>query len=122
VLMWALALGVLLHAGAPTQACEWYTITAYAVEQFPGRTADGTPTPGNAGRIAAASPNLPFGTYVAIEGVGVFRIADRGLLGPRHIDILLQTVQEARQFGRQTRWVCPVTPPHNEEVADDSTP
>lgn len=88
------------------QHCETYTITAYSVEQYPGTTTDGTRTPGNAGVIAAGSYNLPFNTYVDIEGVGVYRIADRGHLGVRHVDILVNTTREALNFGRQTRTVC----------------
>jgi 3D (Asp-Asp-Asp) domain-containing protein len=86
--------------------CERYTITAYSVEMFPGTTYDGTPTRGNAGWIAAGSWNLPIGTVVSIDGVGVYTIRDRGNLGSRHIDILTQTTREALNFGRQTRTVC----------------
>jgi hypothetical protein len=32
---------------SPDATCSLATITAYSVEQYPGRTADGTPTPGN---------------------------------------------------------------------------
>jgi 3D (Asp-Asp-Asp) domain-containing protein len=86
--------------------CERYTITAYSIEDFPGRTYDGTPTRGNAGVIAAGSWNLPIGTIVEVEGVGVYRIADRGRLGNRHLDLLFQSTREALNFGRQTRMVC----------------
>lgn len=86
--------------------CESYVITAYSVEMFGGTTADGTRTPGNAGIIAAGSRNLPFNTYVQIEGLGTYRIADRGHLGTRHIDVLMQTTREALNFGRQQRMVC----------------
>lgn len=88
------------------QQCESYTITAYSIEQYPGITSSGISTQGNAGVIAAGSTNLPFGTHVDIEGVGVYRIADRGHLGRRHVDILTQTTREALNFGRQTRTVC----------------
>lgn len=87
-------------------ACMMYTITAYSVEDFPGFTADGTPTIGNAGRIAAASYDLPLGTYVSIDGLGVYRIADRGMLGHRHIDVLMATTREALEWGRRQRLVC----------------
>lgn len=87
-------------------SCSTATITAYSVEQYPGRTADGTPTPGNAGVIAAASYNYALGTLITVEGLGTYRVADRGHLGANHIDVLMQTTREALQFGRQTRLVC----------------
>lgn len=96
----------ILAAALMLQSCEIYTITSYSVEMFPGRTYDGTRTIGNAGRIAAGSWNLPIDTRVEIEGVGVYRIADRGRLGHRHIDILTQSTREALNFGRQQRMVC----------------
>lgn len=87
--------------------CADMTVTAYSVEMFPGTTYDGTPTRGNAGVIAAASWNIPIGTYVTVEGLGTYRVADRGMLGSSGwIDVLMQTTQEARNWGRQTRTVC----------------
>ncbi len=88
------------------QTCSSAVITAYSVEQYPGTTADGTRTPGNAGVIAAASHNYALGTYITVEGLGTYRVADRGHLGANHIDVLMQTTREALQFGRQTRLVC----------------
>jgi 3D (Asp-Asp-Asp) domain-containing protein len=87
-------------------SCSTATITAYSVEQYPGTTADGTRTPGNAGVIAAASRNYALGSYVTVEGLGTYRIADRGHLGANHIDVLMQTTREALNFGRQSRLVC----------------
>ncbi len=53
-------------------------------------------------QTAAAGRNIPFGTYVLIEGIGLWRINDRGgLIGPRNVDIAVNTTQEARKFGRQ---------------------
>lgn len=86
--------------------CSRATITAYSIEQYPGRTADGTPTPGNAGVIAAASYNYALGTIITVEGLGTYRVADRGHLGANHVDVLMQTTREALNFGRQTRLVC----------------
>jgi 3D (Asp-Asp-Asp) domain-containing protein len=91
---------------SPDATCSLATITAYSVEQYPGRTADGTPTPGNVGVIAAASYNYALGSYVTVEGLGTYRVADRGHLGRNHVDVLMQTTREALQFGRQTRRVC----------------
>jgi len=53
-------------------------------------------------KTAAAGHNIPFGSYVLIEGNGLWRINDRGgLIGPQNIDIAVNTTQEARNFGRQ---------------------
>ena len=93
-------------AAQMAQSCSQATITAYSVEQYGGATADGTRTPGSAGVIAAASTNYPLGSYVSVEGLGTYRIADRGHLGANHIDVLMQTTREALSFGRQTRTVC----------------
>lgn len=86
--------------------CSSAVITAYSVEQYPGRTVDGTPTRGNAGVIAAASYNYALGTIITVDGLGTYRVADRGRLGANHIDVLMQTTREAVQWGRQTRTVC----------------
>jgi 3D (Asp-Asp-Asp) domain-containing protein len=91
---------------AAQASCSMATITAYSVEQYPGRTADGTPTPGNAGVIAAASYNYALGTIITVEGLGTYRVADRGHLGANHVDVLMQTTREALQWGRQQRQVC----------------
>lgn len=91
--------------------CETFTITAYSIEQFGGRTFSGLSTQGHAGVIAAEGrPNahhFAIGTWVDIDGVGVRRIEDRGggLIG-RHIDVLFDATREALNFGRQTRMVC----------------
>jgi len=53
-------------------------------------------------KTAAAGRNIPFGTYVLIENIGLWRINDRGgLIGPKNLDIAVNTTQEARKFGRQ---------------------
>lgn len=93
-------------AVAAQDSCSQATITAYSVEQYPGRTADGTSTPGNAGVIAAGSHNYALGSMIWVEGLGSYRVADRGRLGANHIDVLMQTTREALNFGRQTRTVC----------------
>ncbi len=100
-------LGIVALSVQVAQAgCSNATITAYSVEQYPGTTTDGTPTPGNAGVIAAASYNYPLGAYITVEGLGTYRVADRGHLGSNHVDILVQSTREALQFGRQVRLVC----------------
>lgn len=103
----ALGLLLLISSGAIAQEnCATAVITAYSVEQYPGRTADGTSTQGNAGVIAAASHNYTIGSQIWVEGLGSYRVADRGRLGANHVDILMQTTREAINFGRQTRLVC----------------
>lgn len=91
---------------AAQESCSQTVITAYSVEQYPGTTTDGTRTPGNAGVIAAASYNYALGTFITVEGLGTYRVADRGHLGPNHIDVLMATTREAINFGRQSRLVC----------------
>ncbi len=105
--MHALVLGaVALSVGLAQSGCSATTITAYSVEQYPGTTTDGTRTPGQAGAIVAASYNYPLGSYVTIENMGTYRVADRGRLGANHIDVLMNLTSEALRFGRQTRTVC----------------
>jgi 3D (Asp-Asp-Asp) domain-containing protein len=45
--------------------------------------------------IAAASSSLAIGSRVAIDGLGVSRVADRGYLGERHIDVAVWSRAEA---------------------------
>ena len=91
-------LGLLMLA-AGQSGCERYVVTGYVAAEYPGWTADGSTTAvGALARgepIAAGSYNLPFDTLVAVDGLGQFRIADRGHLGARHIDILVRTRAEA---------------------------
>jgi 3D (Asp-Asp-Asp) domain-containing protein len=106
-----IALALLLTASATAEAgCESYTITAYAASEYPGVTADGSTTTWGAlnrgEQIAAASYNLPFDASVWVEGLGAARVADRGRLGPRHIDWLVPTRGEALEIGRSVRTVC----------------
>lgn len=108
--VWQCAQVVTGHAAPAEQVCEPYTITAYAASDYPGWTADGSTTTvaalNRGENIAAASYNVPMGAYVQIMGVGVYRVADRGHLGARHIDILMRYRSDALAFGRQTRTVC----------------
>jgi 3D (Asp-Asp-Asp) domain-containing protein len=79
--------------------CELYRTTGYTASDYPGLTADGSTTTvaalARGERIAAGSYNLPLGSYVDVEDLGVWRIADRGRLGPRHLDLLVATRAEA---------------------------
>lgn len=89
-------------------SCEPYTITGYV-------RGHGNPYTANSVSvwtrewIAAGSYNLPFGTVVQVQfpnGPAEYRIEDRGGgLGRRHIDILVDTVSEARAL-TSTRTVC----------------
>jgi 3D (Asp-Asp-Asp) domain-containing protein len=107
--VWLLRLGIGFAVGETVQAqeaCSVAVITGYSVEQYPGRTTDGTPTPGNVGVIVAASMNYTLGSHVTVEGLGTYRVADRGHLGANHIDVLFERTIDAIHFGRQTRTVC----------------
>jgi 3D (Asp-Asp-Asp) domain-containing protein len=66
--------------------------------------------PGN--RIVAVDPKLiPYGSWVWVEGVGWFHAEDCGsaIKGFR-LDLLTATMREAREFGRQERFVIVVPP------------
>ncbi len=53
-------------------------------------------------RTLACPPNLPFGSKIAIEGMGEYRCEDRGgAIKGNHIDIYVQTKSEAFAFGRR---------------------
>jgi 3D (Asp-Asp-Asp) domain-containing protein len=97
-----------------SQQCQSFIITAYSIEQYPNTTASGISTQGQAGVIAAEgrpqAHHFAFGTVIEIDGVGTYRIEDRGsgLIG-NHVDVLFQTTREALNFGRQTRMVCVVS-------------
>jgi 3D (Asp-Asp-Asp) domain-containing protein len=110
----AAALLLTTHAAPAAQECQQYVVTSYAAAEYPGWTADGSTTTWgaiNRGEpIAAASFNVPFGSTVWVEGLGSYRVADRGQLGARHIDVLVPTRGEALEIGRSVRTVC-VLPP-----------
>lgn len=53
-------------------------------------------------RTLACPANFPFGTKIAIDGMGEFRCEDRGgAIKGNHIDIYMQTKAEAFAFGRR---------------------
>ncbi len=92
-----------------------YTITAYAPLDpsavygldyigDPTITASGDkPVPG---QTVAASKDIPFGTMVWIEGIGIRTVNDRGGAIKRgRLDLCMATKEEALQFGRQRRKV-----------------
>lgn len=80
---------------ARAEECETYRVTGYVRGHHSPRTFDGTSV-WTEEPLAAASWNVPIGAKVEIEGVGTFRVADRGGgLGPRHVDVLVDSVAEA---------------------------
>jgi 3D (Asp-Asp-Asp) domain-containing protein len=100
LLMTMAALPGRAHAAPAEQGnCTTYRITGYAASEYPGWTADGsTTTVGALNRgepIVAASYNIPLGASVWIEGLGTYRVADRGYLGARHLDVLVWSRGEA---------------------------
>lgn len=90
-----------VHAG-----CSVVLVTAYASDDYPGNTADGTPTRGNEGRIAAGGDNYTMGSYVTVAGLGTYRIADRGHLAASQIDVLMVTHAQAMRWGNPRVEVC----------------
>jgi 3D (Asp-Asp-Asp) domain-containing protein len=79
-----------------TQSTETYWVTGYnrLDPAMNTRTADGTHILTDE-PIVAASYNLPFDTIIEIEGLGVYRVADRGHLRARHIDVAVWSNAEA---------------------------
>lgn len=94
---------------------EELTITAYApldpaavegicYEGNPNVTASGEPP--IPGVTVAMGPNIPFETYIWIEGIGIRRVNDRGgRIRDDCIDLVMATREEALKFGRQKRRV-----------------
>ena len=92
-------------------AAEEYVVTAYtAGPESTGKTrshpAYGITASGERvqeGVTAACPPEMPFGTVIAIEGVGERICQDRGgAIKGRRIDVYIPDLQEALEFGRQT--------------------
>lgn len=94
------------HHPAQAVACwQWFT-TGYAREDFPGRTADGTSVWTDEPIVAATS--LPLGSFVFVpEWATTYRVADRGMLGPNHLDFLVDTRAEAFEI-TGFREACPL--------------
>lgn len=91
--------------------CQTYWITGYASSEFPGKTADGTPTLGNEWSIVAVDPRvIPLGEDVWIEGLGKLRAADTGGgVHGLHIDVLVSIPSQAYALTGY-RLVCRVYP------------
>lgn len=94
-------------------ACRMSVVTGYSVQQYPGRTADGSSTGGSMaqGDYLAAGPAWMLGKRISVDtpwGEAVYRVADTGMLAQNGIDydLLFATTGEALQWGRRSVWVC----------------
>jgi 3D (Asp-Asp-Asp) domain-containing protein len=77
-----------------------YTAAADECGKSDGITASGLKVQEK--RTLACPPAFPFGTKIAIEGLGEYRCEDRGgAIKGNHIDIYVKTKSEAFTFGRQ---------------------
>ncbi|MDD2766853.1 MAG: 3D domain-containing protein [Candidatus Moranbacteria bacterium] len=77
-----------------------YTAAADECGKSDGITASGLKVEEK--RTLACPPSYPFGTKIAIEGVGVLRCEDRGgAIKGNHFDIYMETKGEAFAFGRR---------------------
>ncbi|TXI34812.1 MAG: hypothetical protein E6Q53_00890 [Candidatus Moraniibacteriota bacterium] len=77
-----------------------YTAAADECGKSDGITASGIKVTEK--RTLACPPAFPFGTKIAIEGMGEFRCEDRGgAIKGNHIDIYMETKAEAFSFGRR---------------------
>jgi len=103
-------LAIFLFLAPPAHANE-YTVTAYApldtaavrgmcYSGDPHITASGMRT--DTKRTVAAPKDIPFGSWLLIEGVGWKRVDDRGgRIRGKRIDICLPTRREALRWGRR---------------------
>ena len=98
---------VFLASAVPVQALEppsciespsSHYLTGYVKgdPHLSNRTADGTSI--WSGEWLVASTTYPFGAVIWIEDLGYFRVADRGDLGPRHLDVLVDSYGQAYQL------------------------
>lgn len=82
-----------------------YRVTAYcAGECCCGRFADGITASGAPakGKLIAAPKEIPFGTWIEIEGYGWAEVLDRGgSIKGKRLDLLFPTHQEALNWGVQ---------------------
>jgi hypothetical protein len=95
-----LALFSLAPGSMPARdACSVWRITGYVGSEYPGLTYDESTTTlaalARGEQIAAASWDVPLGAYIEVEELGVWRVADRGMLGPHHLDLLVGSRAEA---------------------------
>lgn len=77
-----------------------YTASSDECGKSDGITASGLKV--KESRTLACPPSYPFGTKIAIEGIGVLRCEDRGgAIKGNHFDIYMETKNEAFAFGRR---------------------
>jgi 3D (Asp-Asp-Asp) domain-containing protein len=93
--------------------CRTAQITGYIRGDGSPWTADGTSIWTDEA-IAAASYDVPMGSRVSVEGLGSFRIADRGRLSPTWIDVAVWTRDEAYAL-TGVRRVCIAPPDYGDE-------
>lgn len=83
--------------------------TAYTPKCGNGDGLTATGTKARPGVIAVDPTIIPYGTQVYIDGYGYFSAEDTGgLIKGNRIDIYMESVKAAKQFGKQelTIWVC----------------
>lgn len=82
---------------------ELWRITAYCpCVKCCGKWADGITASGAKaeGKLIAAPPEIPFGTWIDIPGYGMAEVLDRGgSIKGRRLDVLFPTHQEALEWG-----------------------
>lgn len=77
------------------------------------RTVTASGVPVEIGVTAAAGPEIPFGTWLYIEGYGWRQVMDRGRrITEGKLDIAVSTVEEALKNGRKTLKVWRAIPTH----------
>ena len=108
-------------ATAPVASGAWkpmgeYRVTGYAAcvaccGKSDGITADGTYAPGFKGLLVSAPKDIPFGTQLWVEGVGLVEVHDRGsAIKGRRLELFFQKYGQAIQWGVQKRQVWVWTP------------
>lgn len=94
----AALLAMLPLGSLPAKAQDGYCfnaqITGYVRGAHSPRTYDGTSI-FTSEPIVAASWSIPIDSTVWIDGLGSFRAADRGMLGPAHIDVAVWSLADA---------------------------
>ena len=103
------AAAIILWTGVQGEPwCYQGRVTGYVKGEGNTHTYDGTSVFTDE-PIAAAGWDIQLGSMVVVEDLGVYRVADRGRLGPGHIDILVSSRAEAYAL-TSVRNVC-VFPP-----------
>lgn len=82
-----------------------YRVTAYCpCRKCCGRWADGFTASGRParGKVAAAPPEIPFGTWIYVPGYGWAEVLDRGgSIKGKRLDVLFDSHEEAVEWGVQ---------------------